>query len=289
MSDYFTTDELAEFLRIKPRKVYDLISKGDIPHSRVMGKLLFSKKEISKWISGEKINNLEATNIPNVLLGSHDPLLELAIKHSTSGIAMSFDGSIQGIDRFKLNQGIASGLHIYDHSLKSWNVPVIKSQLNTKKIVLMEWATRQRGLIFKSTKNHNIKSFKDFRGKRLVRRQPGSGADNYLQYLFKNENLSYDDYINSDLAYSENDAVSLILSDQADVSFGLKSEAKKFELEFIPIVTERFDLIVYRKYWFENSFQTLLNFCKTKEFVKLAYTFEGYNIDNLGKIHFNSE
>ena len=289
MSDYFTTDELAEFLRIKPRKVYDLISKGDIPHSRVMGKLLFSKKEISKWISGEKINNLEATNIPNVLLGSHDPLLELAIKHSKSGIAMSFDGSIQGIDRFKLNQGIASGLHIYDHSLKSWNVPLIKSQLNTKQIVLMEWATRQRGLIFKSTKNHNIKSFKDFRGKRLVRRQPGSGADNYLQHLFKNENLSYDNYINSDLAYSENDAVSLILSDQADVSFGLKSEAKKFELEFIPIVTERFDLIVYRKYWFENSFQTLLNFCKTKEFVKLASTFEGYNIDNLGKIHFNSE
>ena len=45
MSDYFTTDELAKFLRIKPRKVYDLISKDDIPHSRVMGKLLFSKKE----------------------------------------------------------------------------------------------------------------------------------------------------------------------------------------------------------------------------------------------------
>ena len=289
MSDYFTTDELAKFLRIKPRKVYDLISKDDIPHSRVMGKLLFSKKEISNWISGEKINNLEAANIPNVLLGSHDPLLELAIKHSKSGIAMSFDGSIQGIDRFKSNQGIASGLHIYDHSLKSWNVPLIKSQLNTKQIVLMEWATRQRGLIFKSIKNHNMKSFKDFRGKRLVRRQPGSGADNYLQYLFKNENLSYDNYINSDLAYSENDAVSLILSDQADVSFGLKSEAKKFELEFIPIVTERFDLIVYRKHWFENSFQTLLNFCKTNEFFKLASNFEGYNIDNLGKIHFNSE
>ena len=66
---------------------------------------------------------------------------------------MSFDGSIQGIDRFKSNQGIASGLHIYDHSLKSWNVPLIKSQLNTKQIVLMEWATRQRGLIFKSIKN----------------------------------------------------------------------------------------------------------------------------------------
>jgi len=289
MSDYFTTDELAEFLRIKPRKVYDLISKGDIPHSRVMGKLLFSKKEISKWISGEDINITNLKDIPDVLLGSHDPLLELAVKHSKSGIAMSFDGSTQGIDRFKLNQGIASGLHLYDHDLHSWNVSIIKNQLNTKQVVLMEWAKRQRGLIFKYSKNNIKKSVKDFRGKTLVRRQPGSGADNYLQHLLKNEELSFDDFINSDLAYSENDAVSLILSNQADVSFGLKSEAKKFELDFIPIVTERFDLIVYRKYWFESSFQTLLNFCKTKEFFKLVSTFEGYDIDNLGKIHFNSE
>ena len=289
MSDYFTTDELAEFLRIKPRKVYDLISKGDIPHSRVMGKLLFSKKEISKWISGEDINITNLKDIPDVLLGSHDPLLELAVKHSKSGIAMSFDGSTQGIDRFKLNQGIASGLHLYDHGLQSWNVSIIKNQLNTKQVVLMEWAKRQRGLIFKYSKNNIKKSVKDFRGKILVRRQPGSGADNYLQHLLKNEELSFDDFINSDLAYSENDAVSLILSNQADVSFGLKSEAKKFDLDFIPIVTERFDLIVYRKYWFESSFQTLLNFCKTKEFFKLVSTFEGYDIDNLGKIHFNSE
>ena len=102
MSDYFTTDELAKFLRIKPRKVYDLISKGNIPHSRVMGKLLFSKIEISNWISGTEKSVSEMKNIPNVLLGSHDPLLELAVKHSKSGIAMSFDGSIQGINRFKL-------------------------------------------------------------------------------------------------------------------------------------------------------------------------------------------
>ena len=100
MSEYFTTEELAGFLRVKSRKVYDLVSKDQVPYSRVMGKLLFSKKEISNWISGERISNLEATNIPNVLLGSHDPLLELAIKHSKSGIAMSFDGSIQGLDRF---------------------------------------------------------------------------------------------------------------------------------------------------------------------------------------------
>ena len=45
MSEYFTTDELADFLRIKPRKVYDLVSTDKVPYSRVMGKLLFSKAE----------------------------------------------------------------------------------------------------------------------------------------------------------------------------------------------------------------------------------------------------
>jgi len=56
MSEYFTTDELAEFLRIKPRKVYDLVSTDKVPYSRVMGKLLFSKSEISNWISGGQNN-----------------------------------------------------------------------------------------------------------------------------------------------------------------------------------------------------------------------------------------
>ena len=53
MSDYFTTDELAEFLRVKPRKVYDLVAKEEVPFSRVMGKLLFSKEEVANWIAGK--------------------------------------------------------------------------------------------------------------------------------------------------------------------------------------------------------------------------------------------
>ena len=112
MSDYFTTDELAKFLRVKPRKIYDLVSKEEVPFSRVMGKLLFSKEEVSNWIAGNN-NSVENKNyLPDVILGSHDPLLEYAIKKSGSGIALSFDGSNKGLERFKLNQGIASGLHL---------------------------------------------------------------------------------------------------------------------------------------------------------------------------------
>ena len=110
MSDYFTTEELADFLRVKPRKIYDMVSKEEVPYAKLTGKLLFSKAEITNWISGSLTQTFKSEILPTVLLGSHDPLLELAIKKSNSGIAMSFDGSTQGIERFKLNEGFASGM-----------------------------------------------------------------------------------------------------------------------------------------------------------------------------------
>lgn len=288
MSDYFTTEELADFLRVKSRKIYDMVSKEEIPYSKVTGKLLFLKTEISSWISGSstQISNLEM--LPTVLLGSHDPLLELAIKKSNSGIAMSFDGSTQGIERFKLNEGFASGLHLYDYKQNIWNVPIIKKHLTHMPVVLMEWVQRERGLIFKDrNKNKNI-TLDTFKGQRLVRRQIGSGAEQYLNYIFKTQNLTYDDFQETEIAYSENDAVTLILSELADLTLGLKSEAVKYNLSFIPLVTERFDLVINRKFWFEKPFQDLLEFCKTENFKIIASKLEGYNIHNLGKIHFNS-
>ncbi|MDA9288931.1 helix-turn-helix transcriptional regulator [Alphaproteobacteria bacterium] len=288
MYDYFTTEELADFLRIKSRKVYDLVSKDLVPHSRVMGKLLFSKIEISNWISGNKSENIELKSMPIVLLGSHDPLLELAVKKSKSGIAMSFDGSTQGLERFKLNEGFVSGLHLYDNDENIWNVPIVKKQLSDKAVVLIEWAKRERGLIFKE--NNNIKniSIENYKGKRLVRRQIGSGSEIYLQYILRTYNLSHNDFKRTEIAYSENDAVHLVLSDKADVTLGLKSEAKKYQLGFCPIITERFDLVVDRKFWFEKPFQDLLNFCKTSDFKEIASNLDGYNIIDLGKVHFNS-
>lgn len=287
MSDYFTTEELADFLRVKPRKIYDMVSKEDVPYAKLTGKLLFSKAEITNWISGSLTQSSKFETLPTVLLGSHDPLLELAIKKSNSGIAMSFDGSTQGIERFKLNEGFASGLHLYDYKENIWNIPIIQKELTNKTFVLMEWAQRDRGLIFKDRNDGNI-TLDSFRGKRLVRRQIGSGAEQYLKHVFKTQNLTYNDFQETEIAYSENDAVTLIVSELADLTLGLKSEAMKYNLSFIPLVTERFDLVINRKFWFEKPFQDLLEFCKTEEFKIMASKLEGYNILNLGKIHFNS-
>ena len=50
MTEYLTTRELAELLRIKERKVYDLAASGKVPCSRATGRLLFPRAEIEAWI-----------------------------------------------------------------------------------------------------------------------------------------------------------------------------------------------------------------------------------------------
>ncbi|WP_407943286.1 helix-turn-helix domain-containing protein [Mangrovicoccus ximenensis] len=52
--EYLTVRELAELLRLKERKVYDLAASGELPCSRATGKLLFPAAEIRAWIEGAR-------------------------------------------------------------------------------------------------------------------------------------------------------------------------------------------------------------------------------------------
>ena len=101
--------------------------------------------------------------------------------------------------------------------------------------------------------------------------------------------MNLSDFLKTEIVYSEIDAVSLVLSGQADVTLGLASEAEKYKLKFIPVVEERFDLVIDRFSWFENPFQKLFQFSKTTEFFDIASRLKGYNIKDLGIIHFNSK
>ena len=97
MADFLTTKEVAELLRIKERTVYDLVKEGSIPVSRVTGKLLFPRELVEAWVrrSAQTKSGIDSVlQPPLVLAGSHDPLLDWALRESGSGIATFFDGSL---------------------------------------------------------------------------------------------------------------------------------------------------------------------------------------------------
>src|SRR5262245_24920127 len=113
----FTTSEAAEYLRIKERKLYELVSEQAIPCTKATGKWLFPKDEIDRWLSDSVVlrDGMNRAAPMPIVGGSHDPLLEWALRESGSGLATLPEGSLSGLQRFKRGELVAAAIHL--HSL----------------------------------------------------------------------------------------------------------------------------------------------------------------------------
>ncbi|MBU2360749.1 MAG: helix-turn-helix transcriptional regulator [Alphaproteobacteria bacterium] len=289
---YLTVKELAALLRLKDRKVYDLAASGAVPCSRATGKLLFPAAEIRDWIERAKSGGsaepaLTQTALPPIVLGSHDPLLDWAIRQSGCGLATFYDGSSDGLDRFVRGEGIAAGLHIRDARTGDWNVPAVLKRAADRNAVLVSFAVRQRGLVFRPDSKRPA-SLADLTGLRLVPRQPGSGTDTLFAELAERQGLELSQLTLTDVARTEDDAVEAVRRGDADVAFGLRAAASSYGLDFSPVIDERFALLVDRKAWFDPPFQTLLAFWRSDAFHARAASCGGYDVTAAGLVVWNA-
>lgn len=285
---YLTTRELADLIRVKERKVYDLVATGEVPHSRATGKLLFPRDAVLAWIdrSGDAAD--EGQERPLVVLGSHDPLLEWALRESGCGLASLFDGSLDGVERFARKEGVAAGLHVPDSEGDGWNAEEISKHFSFKPVVLIEWAKRRRGLILPVGNPRKIRSLSGLSGLRLTRRQPAAGSHVLLQRMLGDISDTLQSAIlDGPVVRDEREAAQAVFIGEADAAFGLETAARQSRLEFEPVCTERFDLVVQRRDYFEKPFQILLNFARTNAFAQKADRLGGYEIDNIGQVRFN--
>lgn len=286
MNDYLTTRELAELLRLKERKVYDLAASGAVPCSRATGKLLFPRKAIEAWIAEHASGGGSSPDSrPNVILGSHDPLLEWAIRESRCGLANYFDSSLDGLERFAACEGMATGLHIYDTESNDWNRAIIESKYSHLPVVLVSWATRQRGIIVNQGKQ--ITQLRDLAGIKLIPRQAEAGSQILLKALLDKDKFNAKEIDWLDPARSEVDAVLAVQEGKADAAFGLASLAAQYNLGFVPVIEEQFDLLVDRRAWFEPAWQALFKFCRSNTFKRRAEELIGYRTDALFEVRLN--
>jgi len=288
-TEYLTTRELAELLRIKERKVYDLAASGDLPCSRAMGKLLFPRREIDAWLARGRSGGAAAPAAPrpNVFLGSYEPMLEWALRESRCGLATFLDGSLDGLERFTRGEGLATGLHIFVPEANDWNLPLIRQRFAAEPVVLVEWCWRERGLIVAPGEEGGIKGIRDLRGKRFAPRHSEAGSQRLFEHLLEREGLAGAEIELTAASRSEADAALAVAEGKADATLGLASLARQYSLGFIPVIRERFDLLVDRRSWFEEPMQALLAFCRSDEFAKRVRGLEGYDFSNRGRVHFN--
>lgn len=296
-----TTSEIAAYLRIKERKIYDLVASNRIPCTRVTGKLLFPKPLIDLWIaSGTEGGGLERTERrPPIVAGSHDPLLDWALRQADAGLATLFDGSLNGLRLFLDGQALFCGLHVPDASAEDPLGATANQYLfgaggeaggAAARVVLVEWARRSQGLILPKGNPRNIQSLQDLveQGALLRPRQPQAGSRVLLETLIMKADIKPGALqMDKTIARSEMEAATAIADGEVDAAFGIAAVAKRFDLDFVPLATERYDLAIDRRDYFEEPFQALLAVTRSPEFAQQAERLTGYDISSLGQIVFN--
>lgn len=288
MTEYLTTRELAELLRIKERKVYDLAASGEVPCTRATGKLLFPRQAVDEWLASNISPAAASTARAAIIVGSHDPLLEWALRASRCGLASYFDSSLDGLERFAAGEGIATGLHVYDSASDEWNRAAVENRFSHAGAVLVEWARRARGIIVRPEQADAYATLGDLAGKTVVPRQPGAGSQILLESLLAREPQEPVAVRWAAPTPSEIDAVVEVVEGRADATFGLAMLAHQHRLGFVPVIDERYDILIDRRAWFEPTWQALLAFCRTPAFHEHAAGLAGYNIEQQFKVHFNS-
>ncbi|MFQ5567205.1 MAG: substrate-binding domain-containing protein [Paracoccaceae bacterium] len=285
--EFLTTREVAALLRVKERKVYDLAAAGAIPCRRVTGKLLFPRAEIEAWLAGGGAP-APARQAPDVVSGSHDPLLDWSLRESGSGLASFFDGSLDGLDRLAGGEAIACGVHVFEPDTGGWNRAHVAARLAGAPVVLIEWAKRSRGLIVAPALEGKITSIAELKGRRVALRQPRAGGQILFDHLLAEAGLTRADIEPAaDPARTEADAAAAVASGQADAAPGLEAMARQFRLGFVALVTERYDIAIERRAFFGPRWQALTGFCRTPAFAAKAAELGGYDLAEHGRVHWN--
>ncbi len=289
---YFTTEEVADYLRLAERTVYELARTRRIPCARITGKLLFPRHLVDLW-AGRKteFGGLDLQRPPPVLAGSHDPLLDWATRESGSGLALLAGGSEDGPIRLSAKEAAIAAMHIVDGASGTYNVLAIQSMRGLADVVLIEWAKREQGLILPRGNPADVTGIKDLAAKRLriMRRQAGAGTQTLLRHLVAREGLDLDALAMLETpAQTETDLASAIFDGKADCGLAVRAMARRFHLDFIPLHWERFDLAVRRRDYFEGPAQRLLRFAQTPGFRQQAQELGGYDIDGHGQVNYNA-
>ena len=227
-----------------------------------------------------------------VVIGSHDPLLDelgdmLHLENPELYMSSSHVGSMGGIMAIRRGEAHAAGCHLLDTTDGSYNRSFIKKYFPKGGVHLVSCVGRQQGLMVAKGNPLNIQKFSDIarNGIRYVNRQNGSGTRILTDYLCKQEKLdtaSIYGYDREELTHTS--VAAQIASSSADAGMGIYSAAKLYDLDFIPICIEEYDLIIPDHAWDTPMVGQLLSILKSDAFREKLLRLGGYTLENPGEV-----
>ena len=156
-------------------------------------------------------------------------------------------GSTAAVEALKRGEVHVAGLHVVDPRSGESNLPFVRRHLRGRDVTLVTFASWEAGWLVRAANPKTIRGPADLARKdvRLVNREEGSGARLLLDQRLAAEGIrparvrGYKDVVASHLEVGRR-----VAEGRADVGIGVESIARLLGLAFVPLQTERFDLVI---------------------------------------------
>ena len=293
-----------EFLRVKLGQVGDHIVATPLP--RGAGSITSITEadgiiRIPNHIEGLKNHELATAELlrplPSVrrtivAVGSHDNTLDILAdqikaKHSHLTFSSSHVGSMGGLMAIKKGVCHLAGSHLLDPEDGSYNLSYVKKYLAQLDVKLVNLVFRDQGLMVRRGNPKGIKGIEDLAREDIafINRQAGSGTRILLDYRLNQSGIDpgqINGYQHEEFTHM---AVAVaVLSGTVDTGLGIHAAAAALDLDFIPVVTEQYDLIIPTAHFESENIQLLLETINAVEFKNRVEALGGYNTQKTGEI-----
>ncbi|MCF8091536.1 MAG: molybdopterin biosynthesis protein [Desulfotignum sp.] len=241
--------------------------------------------------TAQLLRPLSAIENTLVITGSHDNTLDLLADqmrrhHDRIGISSSHVGSMGGLMAIRNSACHLAGAHLLDPDDGSYNVTYVRKYLPGIPVRLVNLVMREQGLIVPKGNPKNIGVITDLKDKKLrfINRQPGSGTRILFDYKLMKSQLTAADIAGyEDDEYTHMSVAVAVLSGRADAGLGIMAAARALDLDFVPIVTEAYDLVIPERFFNTPNVQILLETITGQAFKKRVMALGGYGVKNTGR------
>jgi len=228
--------------------------------------------------------------------GSHDLAVAWMATHFGEiapgySLKLNFSGSLPGLQSLQINECDIAGTHLWDEQNETYNSPFIEQLLPGEKVALITVAHRRLGFMVKPGNPKHIRGMEDLAkpGIRFVNRQPGSGTRVLLDALLQKMNIDSAQITGyTDELATHSEVAAEVTRSRADTGIGLEAAAKAYELDFILLTTERYELAVKETTFQLAPIQYMIDWLKGEEFRVLLNRMGGYESMESGNIRWIS-
>lgn len=312
----YTTEEIAKILRISKLTVYDLIKKGELPAYRVGRQMRVDESDLEAYKAKAKgayrqaapmnispagqaqapTGHQQAGTGRNIIISGQDVSLDLLAGHLEKNDQLyrplrSYVGSLNSLVAMYTGKADIVSTHLYDGETNDYNVPYIRRILCGHRFVVIHMLSRWAGFYVQAGNPKQIKTWSDFTksGIRMVNREKGSGARTLIEEQFRMAGIAGSDVVGYEREESNHLAVAgAVARREADVGVGIEKAASLVGVEFIPVIRERYDLVLLKNKDNERIIAAVLDILGSQPFQKELEAVGGYDLSQIGQIMYET-